>query len=87
MAKVFIPAWLWNETDDTREIELPGSTVREVLMALEQRFPLVVGRLRDGKVMRAGLCVSVDSKVIHRGLNLRVSPESEVHFVLAISGG
>ena len=87
MAKVFIPASLRVQADGTREIELPGETVRDVVLALESRDPLLLGRLREGDSLRPGLCVAIDSQVSVRGLLQTVSASSEIHFLPTIGGG
>ncbi|RLS58648.1 MAG: hypothetical protein DWH91_01875 [Planctomycetota bacterium] len=87
MPKVFIPASLRLAANGLREVELPGATVRELVLALEQRFPALKGRLREEDKLRAGLAVSIDSTVSLRGLMQEVAPSSEVHFLAAIGGG
>lgn len=87
MAKVFIPASLRSLADGTREIDLPGETVRDVVWALEARYPSLVGRLREGDSLRPGLCVAIDTRVSIQGLRQAVTPACEVHFLPAIGGG
>lgn len=87
MAQVFIPASLRPAADGTRSIDLPGQTVRDLVLALEARYPALVGRLRDGDSLRAGLCVAIDSQVSVLGLRQSVPPQCEVHFLTTIGGG
>ncbi len=87
MPTIFIPASLRAAAGGLREIELPGETVRELVLALEQQFPTFAGRLRDGDKLRSGLAVSVDSQVSSRGLLQPVGPTSEIHFIAALGGG
>ena len=87
MAKVFIPASLRALADGTREIDLPGESVREVVLALEGRYPSLAGRLREGNSLRPGLCVSIDSQLSVRGLMQELPPECEVHFLPTLGGG
>lgn len=87
MAQVFIPASLRTLTDGTRVIQLSEETVRDLVLALEARYPALVGRLRDGDSLCPGLCVAIDSKICLRGLLETVPRDCEVHFLPTISGG
>ena len=87
MAKVFIPASLWSLTGGVRVVELPGETVRDLVLGLEAIYPEIAGRLRTGDSLRPGLAVAIDTSISPRGLRQPVSLESEVHFLPTISGG
>ena len=87
MPKVFIPASLRTLAGGTREIDLPGQTVRDLVLVLESRYPLLVGRLREGDSLRPGLSVAIDSKLSVQGLRQAVPAECEVHFLPTIGGG
>lgn len=87
MAIVYIPASLRPLAGGNRIIELAGETVRDLLIQLEERYPPLLGRLRDGDRLRQGLCVSINDKVSDRGLSQVVTPQDEVHFIATIGGG
>ncbi len=87
MAQVFIPASLRPHANGTRVIDLPGETVRDLILALETQYPLLVGRLREGDSLRPGLSVAIDSKLSVQGLRQAVPPQCEVHFLPTIGGG
>jgi molybdopterin synthase sulfur carrier subunit len=87
MATVYIPAALRELTDGVECLKVEASTVRQVIAALEARWPALQGRLRQQDELAAGLAVSVDGAISSRGLLARVGPESEVHFIPAIGGG
>ncbi len=87
MAQVFIPASLRSPAEGARVIELPGQTVRDLVLALEAQYPLLVGRLREGDSLRPGLCVAIDTRVSIQGLRQAVTPQCEVHFLPTIGGG
>ncbi len=87
MALVYIPASLRPMADGIRRVELPGQTVREIIVALETQYPALAGRLREGDTLRPGLCVSIDSILSMQGLLQTVTPENEVHFLPTIGGG
>lgn len=68
-------------------VEVPGSTVRDVLAALEARFPGIRQRLCDGAQLRPDVSVVVDAQLSALGLLQPVGPASEVHFVPSLGGG
>jgi len=87
MPTVFIPAQLRELTGGQAEIEAAGETVRAVVAALDARFPGIAERLcREGELSPA-LQVSIDGVLSRRGLDARVPPASEVHFLPVFGGG
>jgi molybdopterin synthase sulfur carrier subunit len=87
MPHVFIPAQLRQLTGGTVQTEVPGATVREVVAALDERFPGIQQRLCPGGELSPSLQVSIDSTMSNQGLRAKVGPDSEVHFLPAIGGG
>ncbi len=87
MAKVFIPASLRPLADGQRFVDLPGGTVREVVLQLESLYPGLVGRLREGDHLRPGLAVSIDSGISNLGLRQTLPQGCEVHFIPTVGGG
>ncbi len=87
MVVVFIPALLQDLTAGEQSLNLPGRTVREVIEQLELRHPGVKMRLVDGDRLRPGITVVVDGEVSRLRLRHKLSENSEVHFLPAISGG
>jgi molybdopterin converting factor small subunit len=87
MARVFIPAQWRDLTGGVSDVELGGSTLREIVEGLEARFPGVAARLCDGGGIAAGLAVSIDGAMTSRGLLAPVEPHSEIHVLPAIGGG
>jgi sulfur-carrier protein len=87
MATVFIPPLLQELTGGRTKLSVPGESVQEVIAELETRFPGISGRLCEDGRIRPGMAVFVDSVVSTVGLRHRLSGESEVHFLPAISGG
>jgi molybdopterin synthase sulfur carrier subunit len=87
MARVWIPSLLRDLTDGRETINVPGTSVRQVIDELDRRHPGVRGRLCDGDALRSGLAVVVDHEVGRLGLLQAVGPGSEVHFLPAIAGG
>ncbi len=87
MPTVFIPSQLREVTDGQKTIEVEGSTVREIIAALDSRYPGIAARLCEGDDLNPSLQVAIDDAVSTRGMNTSVSPNSEVHFIPAIGGG
>ena len=92
MPKVFVPALLRDLSGGAEEIDVEGSTVREVIDALESRCPGVRVRLcvsdESGALgLRPGLTVAVNGTVNSMGLRAKTAADSEVHFLPGIGGG
>lgn len=87
MAKVFIPPLLRDLTGGAEEVEIAGATVRQIVGALETRFPGIRDRLCAGDDLRPGLAVAVNGTVSSVGLLQKVPEGAEVHFLPAIGGG
>jgi molybdopterin synthase sulfur carrier subunit len=87
VAQVFIPLQVRDLTAGQAEIEVAGGTVREIVAALERQFPSIADRLlKDGELSPA-LQVSIDGVFSRRGLDAKVQPTSEVHFLPVFGGG
>jgi sulfur-carrier protein len=87
MPHVFIPAQLRDITDGQAEIEAAGATVRELVEALNRQFPGFKNRICAGDDLSPALQISIDGQFSRRGLDARVSPNSEVHFLPVFGGG
>ena len=87
MPQVFIPAQLRGLTAGLAQVEIPAASVREVVEALEDRFPGIKERLCQGDELAPGLQLSIDHVMSSRGVRAKVSPGSEVHFLPAFGGG
>jgi molybdopterin converting factor small subunit len=80
MPTVFIPSALRPFADGHESVEVAGSTVREVVNNLD---PALRAELLEGAKLKPNLAVAVAPM----GLLERVDPDSEIHFIAAISGG
>lgn len=87
MVNVFIPPLLRDVAGGVDQVEVSAATVRQVVAALEQRFPGIRERLCAGDSLRPGLAVAVNGAVSSVGLLQKVPDGSEVHFLPAIGGG
>lgn len=84
---VFFPPPIRDATGGIEQSNAAGRNVRELLRDLEPRFPGLAARLTSGDKLAPGLMVFVDGVASARGLWTEVGPESEVHFIPALSGG
>jgi len=87
MPVVWIPALMRDLTGGLSQVDAPGTTVREVIETLEDRFPGVKERLIEDNRLRPTITVIVDGTPSQKRLRQPVSEHSEIHFLPAISGG
>jgi molybdopterin converting factor small subunit len=87
MPLVWIPPLLRDLTAGRDTVTVSGSTVRQVIDALERAHPGIRARLCAADGLRPGLAVVVDGSTASLGLLEPVGPASEVHFLPAITGG
>jgi len=87
MATVHIPSALRSHSGDIEKLEVAGETLRDVIAALNERFPGMAEHLADGDSLARGLAVSIDGQMSNRGLWARIRPDSDIHFLPALGGG
>lgn len=87
MPTVWIPPLLRHLTHEQESVQVAAATLREVIDALEARYPGIKARLLQGDTVRPGLSVVIDGQIAHGGLSEAVQENSEVHFIPAIAGG
>lgn len=87
VATVYVPSMLRPLAGGNRVLEIPGSTVGEIVAGLKHRYPELGDRLTEHGRLRGSLSVAIDGEVSTLGLLDAVGPDSEVHFVPAIAGG
>jgi molybdopterin synthase sulfur carrier subunit len=87
MATVFIPSLMQNMTGGNDKVNIPGSTVRQIIDNLEKEFPGMKERLVDNNRVKPNISVAVDGEVTNLGMLEKVGENSEVHFLPAIGGG
>ena len=74
-------------TDGKQRVEIGGVNIRQIIDNLEQEFPGFKDRVvEDGRV-KPNISIAVDGEITPLGLIQKVSPDSEIHFLPAISGG
>lgn len=87
MADVWIPPLLRDLTGGQEHINVPGHTVRQVIQQMEERYPGIQERLCTDDRLRPNIAVAVDGEVRPKNLRQKVSENSEIHFIPAMSGG
>ena len=87
MATVFIPSLMRSLSDGKDRVEIPGSTVRQIVKNLDELFPGIQDRLTEKGRLKAAFAVAVDGEVSQLGILEKVRDDSEVHFLNAIAGG
>jgi molybdopterin converting factor small subunit len=87
MPTAYIPAQLRELTGGLAQVEAAGQTVRAVVEALDERYPGIASRLCHEGELSPALQVSIDGILSRRGLDARVQPASEVHFLPVFGGG
>ena len=87
LTNVFIPTMLLSVSNGVKKVTVEGSSVRQVINALNDLYPGMLERLTDGDELKSNLAVSIDGELARLGMMEKVSDTSEVHFVPAIAGG
>ena len=87
MAKVSIPLLLNDVTGGAREADVDGTTLREVIVALDAIHPGIKRRIHSGEKISPNLAFVVDGKIAAEGLDTRVGPDANVTMLPAFGGG
>ena len=81
MATVVLASRLDQWTGGVKRLEIEAPSVRQLIDALEERFPGL------GEQLREGTAVAIDGEIIQDALLEPIGPDSEVHFLPSVSGG
>ncbi|MFN0051478.1 MAG: MoaD/ThiS family protein [Planctomycetales bacterium] len=87
MATAFIPPALRELTGGRGQVDVAGTSVRQVVASLEAQFPGLRDRLCVGNDLRPGLAIAINGVVTSLGLLQKVPENAEVHFLPALGGG
>lgn len=89
MITVRIPTPLRTLTGGEEQVQAPGTTVREVIDALEKKHPGIRDRLLDDKGVRRFVNIYVGDEDVRflDGLETKLSSGTEISIVPAIAGG
>ncbi len=81
MAKVVLTGDLCRMAGGEREIEISARNVRELLSALDDRFP------GFARACEQNMSIAIDGDIIQEPLLEPIDPDSEIHFLPPIRGG
>jgi len=87
MADVWIPSSLQQYTGGLQQIQVDGSTIRQIISNLELLYPMTKNKLADKNEILPGIAVIIDGESTRLGLLEPVQSDSEVHFLPALGGG
>lgn len=87
MATVFIPSLMQALTGGKHQVQVQGSTVRQIVESLEKAYPGIKERLVENNRIKPNISVAIDGEVTPMGMLEKVGEDSEVHFLPAIGGG
>jgi len=87
MPVAWIPSLMQKLTDGKHNVEIEGETVRQVVDALETRYPGFKDRIVENDRIKTEIAVAIDGEIVTAGLRAKVGPDSEVHFLPALAGG
>lgn len=87
MATVWIPSLLRELAGGRASVEISGSTLGELVAALEGEYPGIRARLCVGQEIHPMIAVHIDGRIAELGLLEPVQKESEVLFLPAVAGG
>lgn len=87
MATVYLPTLLRPLAGGRDSVVVEGGTVRQIIDNLEKECPGIKERLVENNRLKPNISVAVDNEILPLGLIEEVQPDSEIHFVQAITGG
>ena len=87
MATAYIPSLMRNLTQGQDTVEVPGSTVLQVINNLDKAYPGIKERLVEDNQIKPNISVAIDGEVTSLGMLGKVAENSEVYFLSAIGGG
>ena len=87
MATVFLPYALRKYADGEEQVDVSGKTLGELIDNLEAAYPGTRKHLIADEQIKPGMAAVVGHLATRRGLLQKLEPDTEVHFITAISGG
>ena len=87
MPEVWIPPKMQELTGGKQQVQVEGSTRRQVVNNLEKEFPGMKEVLCEDDEIFPGIAIVIDGETANLGLLEKVQENSEIHFLPAISGG
>ena len=74
-------------TGGARAADVPGSTLQEIITALDERYPGIGDRIREDGQLSPTVAVTVDGKIATQGLATPVANQSEIGLLPSLGGG
>jgi len=74
-------------SEGKNRVEVEGTNVKQIIENLDLMYPGFSGRLLEDFKIKPSISIAVDGEITPMGLIEKVSENSEVHFLPAISGG
>ena len=87
MAKVFLPFTLRKLAGGQTQVDIPGATLGDVIDNLESKYPGIKEELLEEGRIKPGISAVCGHAPTRQGLMQKLEPDTEVHFIPAISGG
>ncbi len=87
MAIVHIPTQMRSLAGGRDRVGAAGSTLRQVIDALDADCPGMKDQLIEDGTIRSQLAIAVDGAVVESGLVAPVAPDAEIYIIPAIGGG
>ena len=88
--KIRIPALLRSLTNGQRELDVEGSTIREIIENIDKSYPGFRAKLLDENgALKNFMNIFVNDRNIKtlNGVNTEVNPEDNIYILIAIAGG
>jgi molybdopterin synthase sulfur carrier subunit len=70
-----------------QRVVVEGTNVRQIIESLDQKYPGFKDRIVENGKVKPNISVAIDGEITPLGMIEKVSEQSEVHFLPAISGG
>jgi|TARA_Y100001001_G_scaffold132231_1_gene132049 molybdopterin synthase sulfur carrier subunit len=87
MPIIFVPSLMQKLCNGEQKLMIEGANLRQVINNLDLQYTGFKDRLvEDGKI-KPNISVAVDGEITPLGMIQKVGPNSEIHFLPAISGG
>ena len=86
MPIIFVPSLMQKLCNGEQKLMIEGANLRQVINNLDLQYTGFKDRLvEDGKI-KPNISVAVDGEITPLGMIQKVGPNSEIHFLPAISG-
>ena len=88
--KIRIPALLRSLTNGQRELDVEGSTIREIIENIDKSYSGFRAKLLDDNgALKNFMNIFVNDRNIKtlNGVNTEVNPEDNIYILIAIAGG